>query len=133
MSMQSLNVQFESLRQSPTVAMADRITALKAGGQEIIGLQVGDPDFPTPPAVLDVAFRAMQDGLTHYGPSRGYPEMRRAAALRLERDLVELLLTYAPLVAAGHTDEEQGIPVDDLDRLRRIAGGDLAQAHPSAG
>ena len=43
--MQNLNVQFESLRQSPTVAMADRILALKASGREIIGLQVGDPDF----------------------------------------------------------------------------------------
>ena len=84
--MQSLNVQFNSLRQSATVAMADRILALKASGKKIIGLQVGDPDFATPQAVLDVAYKAMQDGLTHYGPSKGYPELRRAAALKLERD-----------------------------------------------
>ena len=84
--MRILNVQFESLRQSPTVAMADRILALKASGQKIIGLQVGDPDFSTPQAVMDVAFRAMQQGLTHYGPSKGYPELRRAAALKLQRD-----------------------------------------------
>jgi aspartate/methionine/tyrosine aminotransferase len=84
--MQSLNVQFHSLRQSATVAMADRILALKASGKKIIGLQVGDPDFSTPQAVLDVAYKAMQGGLTHYGPSKGYPELRRAAALKLERD-----------------------------------------------
>lgn len=84
--MQSLNVQFNSLRQSATVAMADRILALKASGKKITGLQVGDPDFATPQAVLDVAYKAMQDGLTHYGPSKGYPELRRAAALKLERD-----------------------------------------------
>lgn len=84
--MQSLNLQFNSLRQSATVAMADRILALKASGRNIIGLQVGDPDFPTPQAVQEVAFKAMQDGLTHYGPSQGYPELRRAAALKLERD-----------------------------------------------
>jgi aspartate/methionine/tyrosine aminotransferase len=84
--MQSLNVQFNSLRQSATVAMADRILALKASGKKIIGLQVGDPDFSTPQAVLDVAYKAMQGGLTHYGPSKGYPELRRAAALKLERD-----------------------------------------------
>ena len=77
--MQNLNIQFEALRQSPTVAMADRILALKASGRRIIGLQVGDPDFPTPPSVVEVAFKAMQDGLTHYGPSKGYPELRRAA------------------------------------------------------
>lgn len=84
--MQSLNVQFNSLRQSPTVAMADRILALKASGRKIIGLQVGDPDFATPADVMDVAFKSMQEGWTHYGPSKGFPELRRAAALKLERD-----------------------------------------------
>jgi aspartate/methionine/tyrosine aminotransferase len=84
--MQSLNVQFNALRQSPTIAMADRILALKASGRKIIGLQVGDPDFATPQGVLDVAFKAMKDGWTHYGPSKGFPDLRRAAALKLERD-----------------------------------------------
>ncbi|MBN2115109.1 MAG: aminotransferase class I/II-fold pyridoxal phosphate-dependent enzyme [Anaerolineales bacterium] len=84
--MQSLNIQFNALRQSPTVAMADRILALKASGRKLIGLQVGDPDFGTPPAVLEVAAKAMQEGFTHYGPSKGYPELRQAAALKLERD-----------------------------------------------
>lgn len=104
--MQSLNVQFNTLRQSATVAMADRILALKAGGRKIIGLQVGDPDFSTPQAIQDVAFQAMQQGLTHYGPSNGYPELRRAAALKLERDHglsynpeTELLVTHGGIHA----------------------------------
>jgi aspartate/methionine/tyrosine aminotransferase len=104
--MKTLNSQFDSLRQSPTVAMADRILALKASGRKIIGLQVGDPDFPTPPAVLEVAFQAMQAGLTHYGPSQGYPELRRAAARKLERDHglfydpdTELLVTHGGIHA----------------------------------
>lgn len=81
-----LNQQFELIRQSPTVAMADRVGALKAQGRKIIGLQTGDPDFATPQAVLEVAMQQMQSGLTHYGPSQGFPELRRAAALKLERD-----------------------------------------------
>ena len=84
--MNHLNQQFELIRQSPTVAMADRVIALKAQGHKIIGLQTGDPDLATPPAVLDAALSAMQAGLTHYGPSQGYPELRQAAALKLERD-----------------------------------------------
>lgn len=84
--MTSLNAQFECIRQSATVAMADRILALKASGQPIIGLQVGDPDFGTPPAVMEVASRAMQAGLTHYGPSSGYPDLRQAIAAKLLRD-----------------------------------------------
>ncbi len=91
--MQSLNTQFELIRQSATVAMADRIHALKAAGEDIVGLQVGDPDFATDPAVLDVAFKAMQAGLTHYGPSRGTQELLAAVAKKLARDE---RLTYDP-------------------------------------
>jgi aspartate aminotransferase len=84
--MKSLNVQFDSIRQSATVAMADRILALKASGQNIIGLQVGDPDFGTPPAVLEVAMKAMSAGLTHYTSSRGNADLLAAVAKKLQRD-----------------------------------------------
>jgi len=84
--MPNINTQLDLISQSATVAMADRILALKASGQNIVGLQVGDPDFGTPPTVADVAFKAMQDGLTHYGPSRGYPDLRTAVASKLTRD-----------------------------------------------
>ena len=101
-----LNQQFELIRQSPTVAMGDRVNALKAQGHKIIGLQTGDPDFSTPAAVFDVALQSMKDGLTHYAPSRGSPDMRRAAALKLERDNAvsydpdgELLVTHGGIHA----------------------------------
>jgi len=84
--MTSLNTQFDRIRQSATVAMADRILALKAGGQPILGLQVGDPDFRTPAAVVEAASRAMEAGLTHYGPSSGFPDLRQAIAAKLQRD-----------------------------------------------
>jgi aspartate/methionine/tyrosine aminotransferase len=101
-----LNQQFELIRQSPTVAMNDRIVAYKAAGNNVIPLQVGDPDFATPQPILDVALKAMQAGLTHYGPSNGTPELRCAAALKLERDNeliydpeTELLITHGGIHA----------------------------------
>lgn len=104
--MQSLNAQFDALRQSPTVAMYDRVSALKASGRKIIGLQVGDPDFATPQAVRGVAVQAMQEGLTHYGPSRGFPDLRLAAATKLSRDngvtydpQTEILITHGGIHA----------------------------------
>src|SRR5512138_925912 len=84
--MNTLNTQFEQLRQSQTVAMGDRIMALKAAGRKIIGLQMGDPDFATPPAVVAAAQAAIAQGLTHYAPSRGLPELRRAAAQKIRND-----------------------------------------------
>jgi aspartate/methionine/tyrosine aminotransferase len=104
--MNALNAQFEKIRQSHTVAMGDRINALKAAGRKIIGLQTGDPDFVTPPVVLEVALKAMQDGLTHYAPSRGLPDLRRAASTKLQRDNsasynpeTELLITHGGIHA----------------------------------
>ena len=104
--MKSLNVQFDSIRQSATVAMADRILALKANGQNIIGLQVGDPDFGTPPAVMDVAMKAMSAGLTHYASSRGNADLLAAVAKKLQRDegvsydpASEILVTHGSIHA----------------------------------
>ena len=74
----NLNQQFNFIRQSPTVALTDRIAALKTSGRTIIPLQVGDPDFETPPSVVDVAIKAIQSGLTHYAPSQGLPDLRQA-------------------------------------------------------
>lgn len=104
--MLTLNSQFDLIRQSATIAMADRILALKASGQNIIGLQVGDPDFGTPPAVVDAALKAMQDGLTHYAPSRGFLDLRTAVAEKLTRDAglaydsaTEILITHGGIHA----------------------------------
>jgi len=88
-----LNHQFELVRQSPTISLSDRINVLKAGGRELVGLQVGDPDFNSPPEVIAVALKAMQDGLTHYGPAIGTLELRQAIAAKLLRDEG---LTYDP-------------------------------------
>ena len=82
----NLNRQFELVRQSPTVSLSDRINALKASGRQLVGLQVGDPDFSTHPAIIDVALKAMQDGQTHYGPAIGTLELRKAIATKLQRD-----------------------------------------------
>jgi aspartate/methionine/tyrosine aminotransferase len=84
--MSLFNQQLELIRQSPTVAMNDRIVAFKAAGNPVIPLQVGDPDFATPQPVMDVALQAMQTGLTHYGPSQGFGDLRKAAAFKLSRD-----------------------------------------------
>ncbi|MBI4911914.1 MAG: aminotransferase class I/II-fold pyridoxal phosphate-dependent enzyme [Acidobacteria bacterium] len=104
-----LNQQFDLLRPSATVAMADRILALKAAGRPIIGLQVGDPDFATPASVRETALRALEAGLTHYGPSQGTLDLRQAIAAKLLRDegvgydpATEILVTHGG-IHAYHT------------------------------
>jgi aspartate/methionine/tyrosine aminotransferase len=119
--MQSLNQQFELIRQSATVAMSDRILALKASGKKIVGLQVGDPDFGTPPAVIEESLKAMQSGLTHYGPSNGTLELRKAIAAKLARDegvtydpASEILVTHGGIHAYYTAMQSVLNPGDDV-------------------
>lgn len=49
-------------------------------GHDIVHLEVGEPDFDTPPAVVEAAKRALDAGHTHYTHSLGIPELREAIA-----------------------------------------------------
>src|SRR5579862_3365699 len=54
--------------------------ALEAQGRDVVHLEIGVPDFPTPGHVVQAAQQALEDGATHYGPSAGLPELRRAVS-----------------------------------------------------
>src|SRR5688500_19684471 len=59
---------------------AARARALEAEGRDIIHLEIGEPDFDTPANVRAAAQRALDEGLTHYPPFAGLPELRAAIA-----------------------------------------------------
>jgi aspartate/methionine/tyrosine aminotransferase len=59
--------------------------ALEAQGRDIIHLEIGQPDFPTPTHIKDAAKRALDDGFTGYGPTAGLPELREAIATYISR------------------------------------------------
>ena len=53
---------------------------LQAAGQDIIHLEVGEPDFPTPAPMIDAAFSALRAGNTGYTPALGMPALREKVA-----------------------------------------------------
>lgn len=57
-----------------------RARALEAQGKKIIHLQIGEPDFDTPKNIREAAKKALDDGWTHYGPSAGLPQTRKAVS-----------------------------------------------------
>ena len=71
---------------SPTVAIASMALDMKAAGRDVIGLATGEPDFPTPPHVIDAAGRAMRDGHTKYTQVDGIPELKAAVARKFARE-----------------------------------------------
>jgi aspartate aminotransferase len=59
--------------------------ALEAQGKNIIHLQIGEPDFPTPPHVVEAGQKALAEGWTKYGPTQGDPDLRAAIARYVSR------------------------------------------------
>jgi aspartate aminotransferase len=58
----------------------DRAKELEGRGKHVIHLEIGEPDFPTPPHIVAAAEVALREGWTHYGPSAGLPQLREAVA-----------------------------------------------------
>jgi len=63
----------------------EKAHALEREGRSIIHLEVGEPDFPTPPRIARAATEALAKGDTHYTDSRGISELRTAVARYHER------------------------------------------------
>src|SRR5262245_51512465 len=59
--------------------------ALEREGKSVIHLEIGEPDFPTPPHVIERGKRALDEGWTKYGPTPGFPELREAIARYVSR------------------------------------------------
>ena len=81
------------IKPSPTVAVSNKATELKAAGEDVIGLGAGEPDFDTPEHIKQAATQAMAAGKTKYAPVAGIPELRRAICDKFKRDNG---LTYTP-------------------------------------
>jgi LL-diaminopimelate aminotransferase len=58
-----------------------KVTEAEKAGVDVISLGIGDPDLPTPPAVIDALAEAARDPRTHqYPTNHGTEEFRAAAA-----------------------------------------------------
>jgi len=57
-----------------------RAQALERQGKEVVHLEIGEPDFDTPPHIRKAAIDALEAGWTHYGPSAGLMDAREAVA-----------------------------------------------------
>ena len=63
-----------------------RAEALGREGRDIINLGIGQPDFKTPPHVVEAGIKALRDGHHGYTPSPGIPALREAVAADIARN-----------------------------------------------
>lgn len=73
--------RLQAVPPSGTVAISNLVSEMKASGiNDIISFSLGEPDFTTPGNVIDAAVDSLHRGFTHYTPSMGLPELRKAIA-----------------------------------------------------
>ncbi len=84
---QGISRRAQAVAESATLAITGRANALRAEGHSVIGYGAGQPDFPTPPAIVAAAIAAASDKKNHgYTPAGGLPEFREAIASKTRRD-----------------------------------------------
>ena len=72
--------RLQEIPPSGTVAISNLVNQMKSEGIDIISFSVGEPDFDTPKNIVDACEKSLKAGFTHYTPSLGIPELRKAIA-----------------------------------------------------
>lgn len=130
--------RFDGLRTEGAFEVLASARALERKGRHILHLEIGEPDFPTAPHIVEAGVRALQNGETKYGPAGGILELRVAIANHLALhgisaapdDIVvtpgsKPILLYAALALLENGDEalipDPAYPI--YDSVVRFAGG----------
>ena len=81
-----LSRRTSAVKEAAIIRMAQKARELKAAGQDVVSLTLGEPDFDTPQFIRAAAEKAMNDGFTHYAPIPGMPQLRKALSDKFARE-----------------------------------------------
>jgi aspartate aminotransferase len=135
---------------SATIAMGAKAARMKAAGRNVISLAQGEPDFDTPPHIIEAAYAAMKRGETRYTAVDGTAALKQAVIGKFRR---ENGLEYGPgeitvgtggkqviynaLVATMNPGDEVIIPVPAwvsyMDMVALCGGEPVCVKTPEAG
>ena len=82
----TLSRRVQRMAESATIKMAQMARDLKAQGNDVISLSLGEPDFDTPVHIKNAAKVALDEGYTKYTPVPGLVELREAICTKFKRD-----------------------------------------------
>lgn len=78
--------RLQNITESATLRISNLAGELKSQGKDIISFSLGEPDFATPGHIIEAAKASLDRGDTHYTPSPGIPELRKAIAEKLKKE-----------------------------------------------
>ena len=102
-----ISQRVQDLAESGTIAVSNKVAALRAQGVDVISLGAGEPDFDTPDHIKQAADDALGRGETKYAkPASGVPELKQAVCDKLAR---ENGLTYTPDQVIASVGGKEGL------------------------
>jgi len=101
-----LSNRVNAMATSATLAMAAKARELRNQGKDIIGLSLGEPDFPIPDFVKEAAKKAINDNYHSYTPVDGYADLKQAIITKFKRDNK---LSYLPDQIVVSTGAKQSL------------------------
>jgi aspartate aminotransferase len=72
--------RMQNLGEESAFEVLTKAKKLEAKGHNIIHMEIGEPDFDTPPNIVNAAKIALDEGYTHYAEAQGYFPFRQAIA-----------------------------------------------------
>ena len=77
---------------------------LAQGKKDLVSFGIGEPDFITPTHIREAAKKAMDEGYTRYTPNLGFPEFRKALAIKLNQKNKISVTPEEVVVTSGGTE-----------------------------
>ena len=110
-----------ALEESATLQVAALCQQLRAEGVDVIGLSLGEPDFPAPAHVKQAAIDAVNNDISHYGPTPGFPALRQAIAKLPERENMVIKLRYFHGMTQDRTAKVLKVSQVQVSRIEKKA------------
>jgi aspartate/methionine/tyrosine aminotransferase len=92
---------FARIGEENAFAVLARATELQRQGKDVINLGIGQPDFPTPPHIVEAAIKALRDGHHGYTPATGILPLREAVAGYVRRSSGAEISPESVLIVPG--------------------------------
>jgi aspartate aminotransferase len=81
-----ISKRIQEMVPSVTLAQSEKIAFLKKQGIDVIGFNIGEPDFNTPMNIIEKAEEAYSLGLTKYTPAAGMIDLREEVCRKFKND-----------------------------------------------
>ena len=114
----------EAVKNAPP-ALIGEILKIASEYKNVISLSLGEPDFDTPPHVVEAGIAALREGFTHYTSNLGILELREAICEKLEKDNNVYVTPDEVMAAAG-----AGTAIDLLMRAVLNPGDEVLVQDP---